>query len=287
MMEKPMLKKPDWLRVRHTHDPNLQAMETLLAALGLHTVCREANCPNYVECFSQKTATFLILGTDCTRNCRFCSVTHAAPSPVDADEPRRVAEAVSALGLQYVVVTSVTRDDLPDGGAGQFAATIRAIRKKVPRTAVEVLIPDFAGNLAALRLVTEAAPAIISHNMETVARLYGGIRPEADYGQSLAVLENIKTLASAIHSKTGIMLGLGETEAEVLTLFDDLRAVGCDFLTIGQYLAPTKAHAPPRAYIEPAVFERYGAIAAAKGFSFVASAPLVRSSYHAGEVLGL
>jgi len=206
---------------------------------------------------------------------------------VDADEPRRVAEAVSALGLQYVVVTSVTRDDLPDGGAGQFAATIRAIRKKVPRTAVEVLIPDFAGNLAALRLVTEAAPAIISHNMETVARLYGGIRPEADYGQSLAVLENIKTLASAIHSKTGIMLGLGETEAEVLTLFDDLRAVGCDFLTIGQYLAPTKAHAPPRAYIEPAVFERYGAIAAAKGFSFVASAPLVRSSYHAGEVLGL
>ena len=287
MMEKPALRKPDWLRVRHTHDPNLKAVETLLAALGLNTVCREANCPNYVECFSKQTATFLILGTHCTRNCRFCNVTHAAPAPVDSKEPERVAEAVSALGLRYVVVTSVTRDDLPDGGAGQFAATIRAIQKRAPRTAIEVLIPDFRGNMDALRVVTEAAPAVISHNIETVAARYETVRPEADYRRSLTVLQNIKTLAPATHTKTGIMLGLGETESEVHTLFDDLRAVGCEFLTIGQYLPPTKAHVSVQAYPEPAVFERYGALAREKGFAFVASAPLVRSSYHAGEALGL
>ncbi|MCL2843424.1 MAG: lipoyl synthase [Oscillospiraceae bacterium] len=281
-----MLQKPPWLRVRHTHDPNLDVVEELLRARNLNTVCREANCPNYVECFSKKTATFMILGTNCTRNCQFCNVTFDAPQPIDPDEPQRVAEAVAALGLQYVVITSVTRDDLPDGGAGQFAAVIRALRKEASQTAVEVLIPDFQGNIEALWQVTDAKPDVISHNMETVAALYDAVRPQADYRQSLDVLKNIKASDPAIRSKTGIMLGLGETEAQVLALFDDLRAVGCEFLTIGQYLAPTRTHYPVQSYITPEQFDRYGDIARAKGFAFVASAPLVRSSYHAGEALG-
>lgn len=281
-----MLQKPPWLRVRYTHDPNLDVVEELLRARNLNTVCREANCPNYVECFSKKTATFMILGTNCTRNCRFCNVTFDAPQPTDPDEPRRVAEAVAALGLQYVVITSVTRDDLPDGGAAQFAAVIRALREEAPHTAVEVLIPDFQGNIDALRQVADAKPDVISHNMETVAALYDAVRPQADYQQSLDVLKGIKALDPGIRSKTGIMLGLGETKAQVLSLFDDLWAVGCEFLTIGQYLAPTRAHYPVQSYVTPEQFDEYGDIARTKGFTFVASAPLVRSSYHAGEALG-
>ena len=282
------MQKPDWLRIRHTHDPNRRVVESLLDELNLNTVCREANCPNYIECFSKQTATFLILGTHCTRNCRFCNVQHAAPQAVDPSEPERVAQAVLALDLTYVVVTSVTRDDLPDGGASQFAAVIRAIRQAAPETAVEVLIPDFGGDLDALRMVTDAAPDVVSHNMETVTALYDAVRPQADYARSLGVLRDIKDgRCAAPYSKSGIMLGLGETRAQVLALFDDLRAAHCDFLTIGQYLAPSSAHYPVRAYIEPSVFAEYGEIAREKGFSFVASAPLVRSSYHAGEALGL
>jgi len=279
--------RPDWLRIRHAHNPNLHAVEALLTNLNLNTVCREANCPNYIECFSKQTATFLILGTYCTRNCLFCNVQYAAPTPADPTEPQRVAEAVAALGLSYAVVTSVTRDDLPDGGAAQFAATVRAIRQAAPQTATEVLIPDFQGRADALQVVTDSAPDVISHNMETAADLYARIRPEADYARSLAVLRNIKTQSPAIRSKTGIMLGLGETRAQVLTLFDDLRAVGCEFLTIGQYLPPSAAHAPVREYVTPEVFEEYGEIARAMGFAFAASAPLVRSSYRAGDALGM
>jgi len=280
-----MREKPEWLRIRLKHNPHLAQTEALLESLHLNTVCKEANCPNYAECFSNKTATFMILGTNCTRNCRFCNVRFDAPSTVDPAEPRRVAEAVKALDLRYVVITSVTRDDLPDGGAAQFAKVIRAIRETAPDTAIEVLIPDFQGDLDALKCVTNAAPDVISHNMETVCTRYEDVRPEANYEQSLAVLRRIKELNPTIHSKTGIMLGLGETPEEVYALFDDLRAVGCEFLTIGQYLAPSKVHIPVQAYIPPEQFEAFGQIAREKGFAFVASAPLVRSSYHAGEAL--
>ena len=280
-----MTKKPDWLRIRYAANPNHKVVEEILSARNLATVCREAACPNYAECFANKTATFLILGTACTRNCRFCNVHHAEPQPVVPDEPMQIAEAVAELGLAYVVVTSVTRDDLPDGGAGHFAAVIRAIKQKTPQTAVEVLIPDFQGDTDALKIVMDAVPDVISHNMETVSALYSAVRPQAEYAQSLAVLQHIKTHAPHIHTKSGIMLGLGETRDQVLALFDDLRAVECDFLTVGQYLAPTKAHHPIQAYITPDEFTAYGDIAREKGFSFVASAPLVRSSFHAGEAL--
>ena len=280
-----MLKKPDWLKINYRPSPHLTEMEALLESLQLNTVCCEANCPNYVECFSKKTATFMILGTSCTRSCGFCNVKYGAPSAVDYHEPQRIAEAVKVLGLQYVVITSVTRDDLPDGGASQFAAVIRAIKPEA--LAIEVLIPDFKGSIAALKQITAEAPAVVSHNMETVASLYEKVRPQADYRQSLNVLRAIKMLNPAVHSKTGIMLGLGETEEEVYTLFDDLCAVGCEFLTIGQYLAPSKAHYPVQAYITPKQFEMYGQVAREKGISFVTSAPLVRSSYQAGAALGL
>jgi len=282
-----MIRKPQWLRVPRIADPNQEVMEGILRSLQLNTVCREANCPNCSECFSRKTATFMILGTHCTRDCRFCNVRHGQPEPISDNEPDNVAQAVKALGLQYVVITSVTRDDLPDGGAGHFAKTIRSIKRTVPDAAVEALIPDFKGDMDALQAVTDASPAVVSHNMETVKPLYGNVRPQAEYQRSLHVLMNIKRLNPLIRSKTGIMLGLGETWQQVLALFDDLREVGCEFLTIGQYLAPSREHIPVQEYIEPRRFEEYGAAAREKGFDFVASAPLVRSSYHAGEAFGL
>ena len=282
-----MTRKPEWLRVRHVDTPNREAVEGILSSLKLNTVCREANCPNYVECFSKKTATFMIMGTNCTRNCRFCNVRYEAPTALDPEEPKNVAKAVKELGLTYVVVTSVTRDDLPDGGASHFAQVISEIRAASPETVIEVLIPDFQGSMEALKTVADAAPDVISHNMETVQTLYPTVRPEAGYERSLDVIRQIKQLNPSIRSKSGIMLGFGETEEQVYALFDDLREVGCELLTVGQYLAPTKAHVPVAEYIEPAQFEAYGVIAEQKGFAFVASAPLVRSSYHAGEAFGL
>lgn len=280
-----MLEKPEWLKRTYREDPNLKYVREMLSSLHLNTICDEAMCPNFVDCFSKKTATFMILGVNCTRNCRFCNVTNSEPQKIDADEPKRIAEAVSKLGLKYVVITSVTRDDLPDGGAAHFAATIRAIHALTPNTAVEVLIPDLLGNQEALKAVIDAKPEVISHNIETVKELYDQVRPQAIYERSLQVLKSIKVLAPNIRSKTGIMLGLGETAEQVYRVFDDLRNVNCEFLTIGQYLAPSSAHYPVQEYVTPEQFDRYGEIATEKGFAFVASAPFVRSSYNASEAL--
>jgi len=279
------LRKPDWLRISRKSSPEQSEVEGLLKELGLNTVCKEANCPNYSDCFSRKTATFMIMGTDCTRNCRFCNVRTAKPKELDAAEPGNVALAVKQLALQYVVITSVTRDDLPDGGAAHFAATIRAIKEFSPGTAIEVLIPDFGGSKEALGVVVQAKPDVISHNMETVAALYPQVRAQADYQGSLEMLAEIKRLDPDIKTKSGIMLGLGETKEEVLELFDELRKVNCELLTIGQYLAPSLNHHPVQAFIEPKVFEEYKQLAQQKSFGFVASAPLVRSSYNASEAL--
>lgn len=279
-------RKPKWLRKPYVEVPN-QELLNILKEHNLNTVCNEADCPNAMECFHNKTATFMILGTNCTRNCRFCNVTNDLPQRVDPDEPERIGSAVAKLGLKYIVVTSVTRDDLPDGGAEHFAQVIRAIHKDSPETAIEVLIPDFLGDEAALATVANANPTVISHNMETVKSRYSAVRPQADYQRSLDVLENIKKVNPSVRSKTGIMLGVGETKEEVLELFDDLRAIACEFLTIGQYLAPSEEHLPVQEFIHPDLFEEYGRIARDKGFAFVASGPFVRSSYHAGEALGL
>ena len=282
-----MERKPEWLRRPFISDQNQIFVEEVLKELNLNTVCREALCPNSHECFARKTATFMILGAACTRNCRFCNVSYAAPHPVNPQEPAHIAEAVARLGLRYAVITSVTRDDLAEGGAAHFAAVIHAIRLASPDTAIEVLIPDLQGSLSALHTIIMAAPAVISHNMETVSALYTAVRPQAEYYRSLELLTNIKKINPEIKSKTGIMLGLGETEAQVLSCMDDIRAANCDFLTIGQYLSPSKRHYPVHTYVHPDQFDKYKKIAEEKGFSFVASAPYVRSSYHAGEALGL
>ncbi|MCL2221717.1 MAG: lipoyl synthase [Oscillospiraceae bacterium] len=281
-----MLKrKPEWLRIQSKSNPNIALVEELISNSNLNTVCAEANCPNYNECFSKKIATFMILGKNCTRNCNFCNVSHEIPEQISADEPKNLARAVSALGLKYVVITSVTRDDLADGGAEHFAKVIQAVRKNCHETAIEVLIPDFKGELKALRTVAGASPDVISHNVETVPELYAAVRQQAKYCRSLELLRNIKLINPKIHSKSGIMLGMGETKEQVLKLFEDLRKADCDFITIGQYLAPTAKHYPIYEFITPKQFEEYGSIAKKMGFSFVASAPLVRSSYNASEAL--
>ncbi|MDR0377332.1 MAG: lipoyl synthase [Spirochaetaceae bacterium] len=279
--------KPAWLRKKHVVNPNQGLVEEILTNLSLNTVCREAMCPNYMECFARKTATFLILGKNCTRNCAFCNVTHSDPLPADPDEPERVGKAAAGLGLRYVVVTSVTRDDLPDGGAAHFAAVVREIRKRSPAAAIEVLIPDFQGNEAALAVVAETGPTVISHNVETVSGLYSQVRAQADYRRSLGVIKNIGRLNSRIRSKSGIMVGLGETREQVLELFEDLRSVGCSILTIGQYLAPSRKHYPVKEFVRPETFDEYKATAMSMGFEYVASAPFVRSSYRADDALGL
>jgi lipoic acid synthetase len=275
-----VLKKPDWLRVPYFNNDNSLFMTELLNRQKLNTVCVEANCPNRAECFSKKTATFMILGTSCTRNCTFCNVRHGTPQPVDRDEPRRIAGAVRQLGLSYVVITSVTRGDLPDGGAAHFADVIEEIKIAAPCTAVEVLIPD----LAQLEIIVNKKPDVIGHNIETVESLYNVIRPEAEYKRSLNVLRNVKALGKSIRVKSGLMLGLGETRAEVLKTFNDLLEYGCELLTIGQYLSPSKDHYPVAEYIEPQVFDEYKDIAEEKGFRYVKSGPFVRSSYNAQEV---
>jgi lipoic acid synthetase len=280
-----MQKKPYWLRKRFTADPKREAVAGIIKSLGLNTVCREANCPNAFECFASGTATFLILGKNCTRDCAFCNVARGKPDEPDPSEPERVSEAVAALGIRFAVVTSVTRDDLADGGASHFAKTVEAIRRRTPQTAVEVLIPDFQGDDAALSSVAEAAPDVIGHNTETVKELYPAVRPQADYGRSLELIGKISALGPGIKSKSGIMLGFGETRDQVMQTLRDLREAGCAFLTIGQYLAPSPAHAAPREYVHPSIFEEYRAAAESMGFAFTASAPFVRSSYRAHEAM--
>jgi lipoic acid synthetase len=279
------LRKPEWLKIKIRSGPDKLKVESVINQLTLHTVCREAGCPNRMECFSRQTATFMILGKSCTRNCRFCNVENGAPEPVDQEEPGRVAAAVGELGLKHVVITSVTRDDLPDGGAGHFAAVISEVRGRNPGATIEVLIPDFQGNPAALKQVVKARPEIINHNIETVPRLYPEVRPQSVYQRSLQLLANIKNQKVPTLTKSGIMLGLGETEPEIISALKDLRRVNCDFLTIGQYLAPSLKHHPVVAYIHPDVFKKYQTIGLEFGFKSVSSGPLVRSSYNADSMI--
>jgi lipoic acid synthetase len=278
------MNKPDWLTLQAPDAEALDGMKRLLDANRLHTVCEDADCPNIGECFAGRTCTFMILGNVCTRNCRFCAVLHGPPSVVDSGEPRAVASAARRLGLRHVVVTSVTRDDLADGGAGHFAATIRAVRDELPETAVEVLIPDFRGNIDSLHQVIDAGPDVINHNVETVPRIYSAVRPQAVYRRSLALLHEVRECGSGILSKSGFMLGLGETEREVMLVMEDLRAVHCDILTLGQYLSPSPVHHPVVEYIHPDTFKKLGKIGHDMGFLEVHAGPLVRSSYHAGRI---
>ena len=276
-------RKPDWLKRRLPTGETFNQVRELIEAGRLHTVCQEAKCPNIWECYSHRTATFLIMGERCTRNCRFCSVTPGLPEPLDPDEPRRVAEAVERMSLKYVVITSVTRDDVPDGGAAHFAATIGEIRRRLPETEIEVLIPDFQGDAAALETVLAARPNVLNHNLETVPRLYSQVRPQADYRRSLELLQRSQSLAPAIPTKSGLMLGLGEKPEELRRTLLDLREAGCRILTLGQYLRPSPEHLPVDAYVPPDVFEEWRKAALEMGFAQVASAPFVRSSYHAKE----
>lgn len=279
---------PPWLRKRVPTGEAAARVRHLLAGLGLQTVCAGAHCPNLPECFARGTATFLILGNACTRSCRFCAIPNGPPGPPRGEEPDAVAEACAQLGLRHVVITSVTRDDLPDGGAGHFATTIRAVRRRMPETVIEVLTPDFQGRSASVDIVLDAEPHIFNHNVETAPRLYPQVRPEADYRRSLDVLAYAKRRAGRdlppLYTKSGLMVGLGETDDEVRTILRDLRAVGCDMVTIGQYLAPSPAHVPIARFVEPAQFEAWQTEARALGFAAVAAGPFVRSSYHAESV---
>jgi lipoic acid synthetase len=270
--------------VRTRYNAAARKTDELIQTLRLNTVCTSASCPNRGECFSNRTATFMILGNICTRDCRFCDVVCGTPTPVDQDEPERIAQAVERLGLDYVVITSVTRDDLPDGGASHFADTIRAIHKRKPQTQVEVLIPDFKGSELALKKVLDAGCAVLNHNIETVPRLYFRVRPQADYAQSLSILKSAKKTHPHIPTKSGIMLGLGETEDEFLQTLKDLRDHSVNYITIGQYLAPSLRHHRIVKRLSDAEFEKYGLIAKGMGFESVASGRLVRSSYHAREM---
>lgn len=278
--------KPPWLRKRLPPFQDLMKVKSILDGASLHTVCEEAHCPNLGECFCGGTATFLILGKVCTRNCGFCAVEHDVPAPLDESEPERVAQAVKEMGLRYVVVTSVTRDDLPDGGASHFARTIQATRILDSSIKVEVLIPDLAGNLSALKTVLGAVPDVLNHNVETVPRLYSRVRPQANYERSIMLLRRSKETDPRILTKSGFMLGLGESKEEVDALLGDLRQAGCDFLTIGQYLQPGADRLPVVRYIPPEEFEKYRMKGQEMGFKAVASGPFVRSSFHASQMFG-
>lgn len=278
------MRLPEWIRTR-THADSHDTKH-LLRRHKLSTVCEEARCPNRGECFAKPTATFLILGPGCTRNCGFCSIESFTPAEVNPDEPENVAEAAQEMKLKYVVITSVTRDDLLDGGAGQFARTIGAVRKKMPLAKIEVLTPDFQGDINSLKTVLDARPDIFNHNVETAKRLYPAVRPSADYKRSISVLRQAKEMSSDIFTKSGFMLGLGETYDEVITILEDLRKVDCDFVTIGQYLRPTKKNLPVVKYILPEVFEDLRLKAFDMGFKYAASGPLVRSSMNAEEMYG-
>ncbi|MYZ47217.1 lipoyl synthase [Propylenella binzhouense] len=278
-----VLRKPAWIRVRAPGSPEWRETRDIVRENKLVTVCEEAGCPNIGECWSKKHASFMILGDTCTRACAFCNVRTGLPGAVDEAEPEHVAEAVAKMGLAHVVVTSVDRDDLPDGGAGHFAAVIRAIRARAPATTVEVLTPDFLRKPGALETVVEARPDVFNHNLETVPSLYLTVRPGARYFHSLRLLQRVKELDPQMFTKSGIMVGLGEARNEVLQLMDDLRTADVDFLTIGQYLQPTRKHHPVREFVTPEAFKSYETIAYAKGFSLVSASPLTRSSHHAGE----
>ena len=279
----PVLRKPDWIRVKAPVSPGFHETHEIVRSKGLVTVCQEAGCPNIGECWEKKHATMMILGEVCTRACSFCNVSTGKPSPVDEDEPRRVAEAVYEMGLQHVVITSVDRDDLEDGGARHFVNVINAIRSASPGTTIEILTPDFLRKDGWENLVIDAAPDVFNHNLETVPRLYFSIRPGARYYHSLRLLERVKTRDPNQFTKSGLMVGLGETKEEVMQVMDDMRSAGIDFLTIGQYLQPTRKHAAVDRYVSPDEFAAHEEIARAKGFLMVSASPLTRSSYHAGE----
>jgi len=280
----PPTAKPPWLRIRLRRDPGVEATRQLVRELSLNTVCEEAACPNLSECWSKGHATVMILGRVCTRACAFCNVATGRPDAVDPHEPERLAQAVARSGLSHVVVTSVDRDDLVDGGAGHFVACIEALRRHAPATTIEVLTPDFRRKPASsLEAIVAARPDVFNHNLETVPSLYRRIRPGAEYANSLGLLARAKSLDPGLFTKSGIMVGLGETKHEVLSLMDDLRAADVDFLTIGQYLRPTPKHAEVVRYVEPAEFEEHAAAARERGFLLVASSPLTRSSYHAAD----
>ncbi len=276
-------RRPEWLKARIPAGRSYLETKAILRTLDLHTVCESANCPNIGDCFSRHTATFLILGNVCTRACPFCDIRSGRPLPVDPGEPQRVADASRKLGLRYVVVTSVNRDELPDGGASHFAATILAIRREVAAARVEVLIPDFMGDPEALRVVLRARPDVLNHNMETVQRLYSRVRPGGRYTRSLALLEQVARETPDIPAKSGVMLGVGETVEEVEELLRDLRDHGCSLVTLGQYLPPSGSHLPLERYVAPGEFAHYRDYGRSLGFLQVASGPLVRSSYHAEE----
>ncbi len=276
------LAKPDWIRVRLGTNPRFHEIKQILREHRLHTVCEEASCPNIGECFGKGTATFMILGDLCTRRCPFCDVAHGKPLAPDTEEPVNLARTISALKLNYVVVTSVDRDDLRDGGARHFADCIRAVRELSPHTRIEVLVPDFRGRLeAALDALSEAPPDVMNHNLETVPRLYRQARPGADYHHSLKLLRDFKSRFPQLPTKSGLMVGLGETDDEILSVMRDLRAHGVGMLTVGQYLQPSAHHLPVARYVEPAVFDEFARQADAMGFMHAACGPLVRSSYHA------
>ncbi len=283
------LPKPEWLKARAPGNPEYLATKNLVGGLKLHTVCKEAQCPNIGECWAQRTATFLIMGEYCTRRCRFCSVkdgTRDTLQPLDPSEPARVAEAVQKLQLRHAVITSVDRDDLPDFGAGHFAAVVTAVKRLAPDCSIELLIPDLQGHYEHLKTIMETGIAILNHNLETVRRLYREVRPQAGYERSLSILRWAKELDPKVRTKSGIMVGLGETKEEVLELMDDLRRANVDIMTIGQYLRPSAKQMPLRAYITPEEFKEYEEEGLKRGFAFVESGPFVRSSYHAAKHAG-
>jgi len=276
-------RKPAWLKVKAPGGANYAEVRRVMRDRRLHTVCEEAHCPNVGECWEHRAATFMILGDVCTRNCAYCAVAHGTPLPLDAEEPRRLAEAAAAMGLEYLVVTSVDRDDLPNGGAEQFAAVVAETRLRLPGASIELLIPDFKGSEAALRIVVEARPDVLNHNLETVPRLYRLARPGGRYDRALELLARAKAMDPALTTKSGIMVGLGEAWDETVTALRDLRGVGVDILTIGQYLRPSAAHLPVARYWTPAEFAELARIGRELGYRHVESGPLVRSSYHAWE----
>ncbi len=277
------LKKPDWIKVKAPTSPVYHQTRELMRAQKLNTVCEEAACPNIGECWAKKHATIMILGSVCTRACRFCNIATGRPDLLDPHEPERVADALAGLGLQHVVITSVDRDDLPDGGAQHFAQTIAAIRKTSPETTIEILTPDFLRKEGALEVVVAAKPDVYNHNIETVPRLYPTVRPGARYFHSLSLLSRVKKLDPSLFTKSGIMVGLGEDDAEVHQVMDDLRAADVDFMTIGQYLQPTPQHHSLHRFVEPETFKNFERMAYGKGFLMVSASPLTRSSYHAGD----